>query len=153
MTTWRAAEKGGGDLDRLAGAIREHEEEARKSARLAVGHKIAIGKLLIEAKGNLPRGEFGAWAQDQFGWHRNHVARHMQLARHATRVLQSVGAEASLRMGLAVLRGGSAAVVGVDGGGRLWRLVGEAEWSGEGVPSIDQMMGAVKTWRVQRVAA
>lgn len=140
-----------GELERLAGEIREHEEAARQSARLAIGHKITIGQLLMEAKYKLPRGDFGTWAQREFGWHRNHVARHIKLARNATRVLQSVGAEASLRMGLAALK--PAAIAAADAEGHLWRLVGEAEWDGEGEPTVDQLLHEVTRWRMQRVAA
>lgn len=73
-------------LDRIVGEIHYHEEKAREAAKLAILHKLTIGRLLTEAKELLPHGEFGAWAEAEFGWTARHCRRHMQLYAERTRV-------------------------------------------------------------------
>jgi hypothetical protein len=73
-------------LERIVGQVHYHEEEARKAARLAIIHKLEIGRLLTQAKELLPHGAFTSWAEAEFGWSLRHCQRHMQLHAERTRV-------------------------------------------------------------------
>lgn len=98
-------------LDRLTREIFHYEDQAVKHAANAVQFKAEIGQRLIEAKKLLPHGQFLTWAESTFRWNRRHIARHMLLAKHATRV-SHLPADASLRMALAAIAGGGKSASG-----------------------------------------
>lgn len=96
-----------GDLDKITDLIHYHEEEARKAARLAIIHKLTVGELLTRAKEILPHGQFGAWAEAEFGWSDRHCRRHMQLYENRTRVCALPGLDKlSMRAALAAIAPG-----------------------------------------------
>ena len=90
------------EVDRLTREIHILEAHATERATSAIEFKIQIGRRLNRAKEVLPFGTFLAWALEEFGWSRMHVARHMALARNVTRV-GHLPPEASLRAALAAI--------------------------------------------------
>ena len=68
------------DLVSLAAEIAEHHEAAVRSARDAVQHGLEAGRLLIQAKGAMPHGEWGKWLPANFPGAARTARRYMQLA-------------------------------------------------------------------------
>jgi hypothetical protein len=91
------------ELEKISSEISWYEEEARKSANAALGHKLEIGKRLAKAKSLMPHGKFLSWARDEFGWTARHVQNHLKLAANAQRVSR-LGPGASLRMALEAIK-------------------------------------------------
>lgn len=144
------------ELARIVADIERHEELARQAARGALLHKVEVGKLLLAAKGLIARGEFGRWAHEEFGWSRQHVARHLQLGRNGTRVLQSLGPDASLRAAMALVHGQGVEKV-VRGGEVFYRITGEVPAAAFGeepetakLPEMAKLIDACTSWRVRR---
>src|SRR4051812_31116131 len=52
------------DLAALAGRINEAHDRAESAFRSAVEHAIEAGRLLVEAKGEVPHGGWLAWVRD-----------------------------------------------------------------------------------------
>jgi hypothetical protein len=90
------------EMDRITREIHTLEAHAIQRATSAIEFKVEIGRRLVRAKELLPFGSFVDWATKEFGWDRRHVARHMDLYRHGTRV-SHLPPEASLRAALAAI--------------------------------------------------
>jgi len=132
-------------LDAIGQRIQECEERARVNAREAICHKIEIGKALMRAKQMLPHGQFAEWATSTLGWTRQHVARHIQLARHGARVLDLAGADCSMK---AALRAIAPAGTRTE---ERWELVGVLAGDPDGSEPSD-LVSLVTAWRVRRKA-
>jgi len=91
------------ELRRLSGEISWYEEEARKSASLALQYKLEVGRRLMRAKDLLPHGKFLSWANQEFGWTARHIQNHLALAANAKQVTK-LAPGASLRMALAAIK-------------------------------------------------
>lgn len=52
----------------LAAQVRVEHEAAQSAMQAAVGHAIRAGELLLEAKAQLPHGQFGAWISSACGF-------------------------------------------------------------------------------------
>ena len=142
------------ELDKIVQRINYHEQQAQQSAKLAIQYKLDIGQELMTAKKLLPHGEFGRWAQAEFGWGRSHLARHLRLARNVARVAQ-LPPGASLRMALAAIstpaNTKTAVTVQQTGPGR-YRLVGDVE-TADPDPTIEHLVSACYQWRMRRIPA
>lgn len=129
-------------LDRIVGEINYHEERSREAAKLAILHKLTIGRLLTEAKALLPHGAFGEWAQGEFGWSRQHLHRHMQLHEERTRVLHLAGLDdLSMRAALASL--------GPAKPRERWMVVGYLD-AAPGEAEASALAAGVKDWKVRK---
>jgi hypothetical protein len=102
------------ELDRITREIHTLEAHAIQRATSAIEFKVEIGRRLVRAKELLPFGSFVEWATKEFGWDRRHVARHMDLYRHGTRV-SHLPPEASLRAALAAIAEADRAAAGAEG--------------------------------------
>ena len=142
------------ELDGIVQRINYQEQQAQQSAKLAIQHKFEIGQELIKAKKLLPHGEFTRWAQNEFGWSRQHLAKHMRLARNVSRGFQ-LTPSTSLRMALAALaaptNGKTMVVVEQTGPGR-YRLTGEVETK-RTKPSLKQLVAGCHKWTTRRIGA
>ncbi len=76
-----AEHRGDNRLPQLAADIRAADGRCRRSAEEAAGAAIEAGHKLIEAKGLLAHGAWGAWLQDHAGLSDRTARRYMQLAR------------------------------------------------------------------------
>ena len=130
-------------LETISREIREQEELARQGARGAISCKIEVGKRLLAARVLLPHGEFGEWAQAEFGWSRQHIARHIRLARNGTRVLQMAGGDATLR---AALR----AIAAPREEPERWVLVGVLDSQPQDGADLAAVAAVVTSWKVRR---
>lgn len=142
------------ELDGIVQRINYHEKQAQQSAKLAIQYKLQIGEELLKAKRLLPHGEFGRWAQNEFGWGPRHTQNHMRLARNAQHVSQ-LPSGASLRMALAAIaapsNGKTVVVVEQTGPGR-YRLIGEVETK-RVKPSLKQLVAGCHKWTTRRIGA
>jgi hypothetical protein len=73
-------------LPALADEIAEHALAAEKAWRDALGHAIAAGKKLHEAKALVKHGEWGAWLAENFPGSDRTARLYMRLATHSARV-------------------------------------------------------------------
>ena len=142
------------ELEQISQRIKYQEQQAQGAAKLAIQHKLEIGRDLVKAKELLPHGEFGRWAEQEFGWTRQHIAKHIRLARNVTRGFH-LTAETSLRMALLAIaepRNGKAAPVveaeQVDA--HRWRLTGEVDCEDE-EPAVEALVASCHEWKVKRV--
>ena len=99
----RISKKMESELNTLSREIWWYEEEARKTAKLALQYKLEIGKRLARAKDMMEPAQFVRWARHEFGWTRRHIRNHLALAANAGLISQLAPA-ASLRMALAAIK-------------------------------------------------
>jgi Protein of unknown function (DUF3102) len=68
-------------LPELAELITQAHRAADGSAREAVQHAITAGRLLLDAKGRLPHGDFQPWLKQNCGFNERTAQRYMHVAR------------------------------------------------------------------------
>jgi len=134
-------------LAELASQIRYQDSQATNGAVVAIARKIEVGKLLMEARKLFSHrgGEFGAWAQREFGWRRAHVARHLRLARNGSRVIQMANGDVSLRGALRLIGGEREKGEHEE----KYVLVGVLDGPPGEVPAAE-LVNHVKEWRVRK---
>ena len=82
-------------LSELARVIAEEDEAVRTSAASMIHHAIRAGEALLEAKKQVPRGQFQQWLIENFHsnpdaqWASAHLYAYMRIARHKDYVLES----------------------------------------------------------------
>ena len=87
-----------GIVPSLATRINHEHERCAAAAQTAIGHAIAAGELLIEAKGSVGHGGWSAWLAANFAASDRTAQGYMRLARHAkTQGLADLGVEGALR--------------------------------------------------------
>lgn len=69
-------------LSELAERINAEHKAAEAAARSALGHALAAGKLLMEAKAAVNHGEWSAWLADHFEGSERTARAYMRLAKH-----------------------------------------------------------------------
>lgn len=83
----------------LAAEIRAEHQHAQLAFRTAVEHGVRCGKLLEQAKGDVPHGQWLPWLDAEFPGSRRTAQGYMRLARHAedAQALAHLGIEGALR--------------------------------------------------------
>lgn len=82
----------------LAVRINHEHERCASAAQTAIGHAIAAGELLIEAKAEIGHGRWSAWLEENFAASARTAQGYMRLARHSkTQELADLGVEGALR--------------------------------------------------------
>lgn len=130
------------ELERILGVVAYHDEQARQAARSVVLHKIAVGEALAAARALMTPGEFWRWAEYSTRYSRAHIERHLRLAANASRVMERVGPDASMRAALSALGGGATS--------ETWLLVGKLEAKPGEAPDPAALVETVKAWRVRK---
>lgn len=130
------------ELERLLSVVAYHDEQARQAARSVVLHKIAVGEALAAARALMSAAEFWRWAEYSTRYSKAHIERHLRLAANASRVMESVGPDASMRAALSALGSGA--------GAETWLLVGRLETKPGETPDPAALVESVKAWRVRK---
>ncbi len=70
------------ELRTLAGRINEHHRKVEEALKAGLSRAVEAGELLIEAKGNVGHGEWGAWLSENFEGSERTAQAYMKVARN-----------------------------------------------------------------------
>jgi hypothetical protein len=87
-------------LDELAAELAAEHQRCEAAYRRALEHALRCGDLLIEAKAQLPRGEWGDWLANNFPASDRTARGYMQLARNRHQIERRPVADSGIRAAL-----------------------------------------------------